>query len=67
MGALCPEEKTMAQKRSGGKGRSGAGSKAGRASRKVAMRDLSAKGDRKIRGGGEIPITKLIDKGTVKL
>lgn len=58
----------MASKRSGRKARSGGGAKAGkRKPGKGSLRDLEAKGARKVHGGGgDLPITKDVDKATVK-
>ena len=56
----------MTSKRSGTKGKSGAGAKAGkRTTKKGSLRDLPAKGGQKIRGG--ISITKVVDKSTPTL
>ena len=58
----------MASKRSGSKSKAGSEAKAGKRNPKKALKDLEAKNDRKIRGGGkDTPIVKYTDSASIKL
>ena len=55
----------MASKMSGSKAKPGG--RAGKRKPKKTLKDLEAKNDRKIRGGGELPIIKSTDGASNKL